>query len=191
MVKREIGWRQVDLLATILIFAAGSALHFAYSWFGAWPPVAIFAAVNESVWEHLKIAFWPALLWAALQLRLGRPRDDGYWAARGIGLFAISIAIIIVFYGYTAFLGDNLLLLDIATFAMAILIGQSISNLALSAVRRSPGLRIVGLAALFAQIAAFSAFSYMPPHLILFEDGRNGLYGLSAYEGPSHPARDY
>jgi hypothetical protein len=191
MVNREIGWRQVDQLATIPVFAAGSALHFAYGWLGEWPLAAFFAAVNESVWEHLKIAFWPALLWAALQLRLGRPREDGYWAARGLGLFAPSMAIIVVFYGYTAFLGDNLLLLDIAIFAMAILIGQSISNLALSAVRRSLVLGIVGLAALFAQIAVFSACSYMPPHLTLFEDRRNGLCGLSAYEGPSHPARNY
>ena len=31
ILKREIGWRQLDLLATIPIFLAGSALHFACS----------------------------------------------------------------------------------------------------------------------------------------------------------------
>jgi hypothetical protein len=190
VLKREIGWRQLDLLATIPIFVSGSALHFAFGWLGEWPPAALFAAVNESVWEHLKIAFWPALFWAAAQLQFGRPREEGYWGARGFGLLAISMVIILVFYGYTAILGQNLLVLDIATFAIAILIGQSVSILALSAVRRRPVLRIVGLTALIAQIGAFSAFTFAPPHLMLFKDQRNGLYGLAASDAISHRRAD-
>lgn len=182
---REIGSLRLELLATIPIFVAGSALHFAYSWLGGWPAAALFAAVNESVWEHLKIAFWPALLWAAVQLRRGQPQEDGYWAARGFGLLAMSMSMAVFFYGYTALLGNNLLLLDIATFGLAILIGQAVSILALYVVHGRPGLQIVGLAALFAQIVAFSAFTYAPPHLFLFKDTRNGLYGLAAFKGPS------
>lgn len=186
MLKLEIGWRQLDLFATIPIFLAGSALHFAYGWLGQWPPVAFFAAVNESVWEHLKIAFWPALIWAFVQLWLGRPRKIGYWAARGFGLLTISVVIVVVFYGYTSILGANFLPLDITTFAMSILIGQAVSNFALSAVRSSRLVRILGQAALVAQVGAFSVFSYAPPHLMLFKDARNGLYGLAAYEARSH-----
>lgn len=188
--KREIGWRQLDLLATIPIFLVGSALHFAYGWLGQWPPAALFAAVNESVWEHLKIAFWPALFWASVQLCLGRPRENGYWAARGFGLMTISLAIVAIFYGYTAILGNHLLLLDIATFAISILCGQAVSIVALPAVRRRPQVRILGLAALLVQVGAFSTFSYAPPHLVLFEDARNGLYGLSAYDELSHHRAD-
>lgn len=187
--KGIIGWTHLDLLATIPIFGIGSALHFAYDWLGAWPPVALFAAVNESVWEHLKIAFWPALLWAGVQVRLGRDGDSSYWAARGFGLLTISIVIVTVFYSYTAILGDNRLILDIVNFAMAIVVGQAVSNVTLSMVRGSSRFRRLGLVTLLAQIAAFSTFSYAPPHLPLFEDGRNGRYGLSAYESLSgHPA---
>lgn len=188
--KREIGWHQLDLLATIPIFLVGSALDFAYGWLGQWPPAAVFAAVNESVWEHLKIAFWPALFWAAVQLWLGRPRESGYWAARGFGLLTVTVAIVVIFYGYTAILGNNLLPLDIATFAVSILFGQAVSILALPAVRRRRQVRILGLAALLAQIGAFSAFSYTPPHLMLFKDARNGLYGLSAYDAIPHHRAD-
>jgi predicted MFS family arabinose efflux permease len=69
---------------------------------------------------------------------------------------------------------------------MSILFGQAVSIFALSAVRRRPQLRILGLAALLAQVGAFSVFTYAPPHLMLFKDARNGLYGLSAYDGLSH-----
>ena len=190
ILMRKVSWRQRDLLATIPIFGAGSALHFAYDWLGEWLPVALFAAVNESVWEHLKIAFWPALLWAAAQLWLGRPQYEGYWAARGVGLMAISMTIVVVFYSYTAILGRNLLLLDITTFAVAILIGQVVANLALAAVSSRAGFRYLGLAALVLQIAAFSSFTYAPPHFMLFEDGRNGKYGLAAHGDSSRPHAD-
>jgi hypothetical protein len=34
-------------------------LHFAFGWSGRWLPLALVAPVNESVWEHLKMAYWP------------------------------------------------------------------------------------------------------------------------------------
>jgi hypothetical protein len=48
------------------IVLAGSALHFAFDWSGHWLPLALIAAVNESVWEPMKLAFWPAVTWAVL-----------------------------------------------------------------------------------------------------------------------------
>ena len=68
---------------------------------------------------------------------------------------------------------------------MAIVAGQAVSNAMLSLVRGISLFRLLGLALLLAQVAAFSTFSYAPPHLPLFEDRRNGQYGLSAYEGLS------
>lgn len=43
-----------------LSILAGSALHFLYD---LWPNplTAVFAPVNESVWEHLKLLYWPFL----------------------------------------------------------------------------------------------------------------------------------
>jgi hypothetical protein len=45
------------------IFFTGCMLHFLYRWTGFWPPVAWLTAVNDSLWEHGKPAFWPALAW--------------------------------------------------------------------------------------------------------------------------------
>ncbi|MEO1293055.1 MAG: DUF6512 family protein [Pseudomonadota bacterium] len=170
------------LVATLAIFAIGSALHFAYSWLGEWRPSALLAAVNESVWEHLKIAFWPALLWSLLRWRGNTCSDTSYWAARSFGLLTTSFVIIGVFYGYTAILGDNLLPVDIATFALAIFAGQLVAARALRWVERARKLRVSGLGLLIAQIAAFATLTFFPPHLPLFEDPRNGFYGLKAYE---------
>ena len=173
-----------SILATVFIFLLGSALHFAFEWSGGWRPLALFAAANESVWEHLKIAFWPGLLWAAMRARSAAVPSAPYWAAQGLGLLATSIAIIGIFYGYTAILGDNVLAIDIATFALAILLGQIVGEKTLHSKRTS--LRLIHHLLLFAQIIAFAMLTYFPPEIFLFQDSRNGLYGFEAHQaGPS------
>jgi hypothetical protein len=57
--KAALRWELVGIAA---IFLTGSALHSVFDWTGHWRPIAWFAAVNESVWEHFKLAFWPGVL---------------------------------------------------------------------------------------------------------------------------------
>lgn len=40
----------------------GSLLHFVFDWTGHNRFAAIFSAVDESYWEHIKIAVWPVAL---------------------------------------------------------------------------------------------------------------------------------
>jgi hypothetical protein len=50
------------ILGTVFAVFTGSGLHFLFDALGQWRPVAIIAAVNESTWEHLKLAFWPMFI---------------------------------------------------------------------------------------------------------------------------------
>ena len=59
--KRSIFW--YELVGMVFIIILGTLLHFTFEWSGFQEIVGVFSAVNESVWEHLKIAFWPALLY--------------------------------------------------------------------------------------------------------------------------------
>lgn len=42
----------------------GSLSHFFYQWSGNTPAVGLFSPVNESAWEHMKLVFFPVLLYA-------------------------------------------------------------------------------------------------------------------------------
>lgn len=46
----------------LVIAALGALLHFLYELSGCNKVVAIFAAVNESTWEHIKICLTPTIL---------------------------------------------------------------------------------------------------------------------------------
>ncbi|GAB4156540.1 MAG: hypothetical protein Tsb0016_27880 [Sphingomonadales bacterium] len=169
------GW---ELVGAAFIVITGSSLHFVFDWLGGWRPVALIAAVNESIWEHLKLAFWPGLLWAVLgnnRLALSLPER---LAGKGFGLLVAAALIVAIFRGYTAILGDNLLVLDIGTFVLAVVLGQMIAAACSIWERTAPVLTKLGLALLALQLVAYAVFTFHPPDFWLFVDGRTGLVGI-------------
>lgn len=55
-VKKNIFW------GILFINLFGILLHFLYDFSGKVLIVGIFAPINESVWEHLKLGFYPIIL---------------------------------------------------------------------------------------------------------------------------------
>lgn len=68
-----------ELLGIVVIFSTGAALHFAFEWSGYWKPIAWFVAINESTWEHLKLAFWPGIIWALIGYFVVGKNLSNYW----------------------------------------------------------------------------------------------------------------
>lgn len=133
------------MLGIPFIIGSGSALHFALAWSSHWKPVAIVAAVNESVWEHLKLAFWPGLLWAVLEswsVRLDAWRS---WAAKGLALIVAPLLIVFLFHGYTNVIGVNLLVFDIAIFVISVACSQLTSIWLLQSQTLGDTLRRIGI----------------------------------------------
>lgn len=166
---------RLELIGAAFMIALGSALHFLFGWSGNWPPVALIAAVNESIWEHLKIAFWPGVVWALLAPYPKAIRGWPLFAAKGVGLMVCATTIVLVFQSYTTILGKNLLALDIGTFAFSILVGQLISAWLLA---RQPRLLPLGIPVLVLLFLAFSLLTYAPPDHWLFTDARTGTQGI-------------
>ena len=160
------------------ILAAGSALHFAYEWSGGFPLVAPFAAVNESVWEHLKLAFWPSVAWALIERRPLLGRVNNFLLAEGLSIPLTPLLIVAFFYGYTSVLGHHLLILDITAFVVAVILGQSLSYRILTGDERNPAANRFAplLVVVFAILLV--VFTFLPPHFGLFRDGLSGTYGI-------------
>jgi len=167
-----------EMTGAALIIIAGSVLHFAFDWLGGWRPVALVAAVNESIWEHLKLAFWPGLAWAVIPPKSTVIPLSERLAVRGYTLALTAILIVTIFLGYTRILGDNLLVLDIGTFVIAVVAGQVVAALVLIRAMRPRAMRMIGLGLLAVQSAAYSLFTYFPPDYWLFIEARSGLRGL-------------
>jgi hypothetical protein len=153
-------------------------LHFVFEWSGRWIPIAPIAAVNESVWEHLKMGFWPALAYAALEYsRFGKSANN-FFLAKTLGIYLIPITIVVLFYSYTAILGHDLLILDIAIFVVAAIVGQLVSYKLLIASPLPERLNRFAPIALVILGILFVLFTLNPPHLSLFRDSGTGFYGI-------------
>lgn len=179
MNRRLFRW---ELLGIPFVVLMGSALHYAFAWSGNWNPIALMAPVNESVWEHFKLAFWPGGLWAIIEYAALKLDARAFWSTKGYALLVSPILIVILFYGYTAMLGRNVLALDIATFVIAVAAAQLASAQLFSANIQARRVSLIGIGLLVCQLAAYSTFTFFPPPLGLFEDGRNGIRGIPPQE---------
>jgi hypothetical protein len=173
--KSTVFW--YELAGMILITIIGSSLHFTFELSGNQPVVGVFSAVNESVWEHLKIAFWPTLLYAIFEYRYLNKRTNNFFFAKTIGIYAIMLIIPTIFYSYTIFIEENLII-DIASFIFAIIVGQLISYKLLTFKKLSDRLKLISLIALIILAIAFAAFTFYPPQIQLFQDPNTGDYGI-------------
>jgi len=167
-----------ELIGAVVISLLGTLLHYVFALLGEWPPAALIAAVNESVWEHLKLAFWPALIYALIEWPFFRKHIRHFWAAKAIGIFAMPVIITSIFYSYTAFTGHHILWVDISSFVLAVFAGQMISCGLLLRQPFTSGIKILTVILWIMMIAAFSLFTFFPPHAPLFYDHRTDHYGI-------------
>ena len=54
---------RLEGIGFIAVSIAGTLMHFIYEWSGNNKIVALFAPVNESPWEHLKLLFFPFVIY--------------------------------------------------------------------------------------------------------------------------------
>jgi len=174
--KRVAGY---EIVGTIFIVILGSASHFTYELSGKLAIVAAFSAVNESVWEHLKLAFWPSLIWLLLEYLPVKKLTSNFLMAKTLGTYLMIVIIPIVFYSYTSITGRSIFVIDIATFIVAIVVGQIISY---SLFKKKQLPRIadkIALVMLAVLGIAFIIFTFYPPHLPIFQDPISRGYGIA------------
>ncbi len=101
----------------------GSLFHFAYEFSGENFLVGLFTAVNESTWEHMKLIFFPMLLYALIGNRFIKEEIPFIGEAMARGILVGTCAIPVFFYTYSGILGYNLAILDIGTFFVCVMFG--------------------------------------------------------------------
>lgn len=167
-----------ELLGFFFIALFGAAFHFCYEWSGSYKPLALFCAVNESVWEHLKMGFWPALFFAIAEYFVFGKKLKNFWVAKTLALYIMPILIVILYYSAKAILGDHSFWIDIAIFNIAIAVSQIISCRIITSYTDYGKYRTPAYIFLAILIAAFSLFTFFPPNLELFKDSNTGNYGI-------------
>jgi hypothetical protein len=185
MKKSILRW---EIIGIVFIVTFGALLHFMFEWSGYWRPMALIAGVNESTWEHFKIAFWPSFIWALIEFPFIRKQTKNFGIAKAAGFLAMPLVISVLFYGYTIITGQHFLIADIIIFIIAVIIGQWVSMRILDRPSiEISWLRWLALALLAIMVVAYSTLSYYPPKNFLFVHPGGEEYGiLSDYDHDDH-----
>lgn len=162
-------------VGAIFIIILGSLLHFVFAWSGYNKIVALFSAVNESTWEHLKLAFWPGFIFMLFEVFIYQKKSNLFFA-KMIELILMPLIIIVSFYTYVGILGFNLLFLDIGTFVLAVIVARRIGYKILIKEKTTNFSNLISIFIIFILIFFFIYFTYNPPMIGLFKDPR-GLFG--------------
>ncbi len=175
MVNRLLVW---EIIGIIFIIIVGSFMHFACELSGGFPAVGIFAAVNESVYKHLKLGFWPAVFFIPLEYSFVKDKANNFMLAKMAAALIIPASIIGIFYLYSAILGGDLFILDIATFIIAVVIGQLASYKILTVRPVSKRIAWISVIVLVVFMIVFPLLTFYPPEMFIFQDPVSGLYGI-------------
>jgi hypothetical protein len=167
----------LEIVGTAFIVFLGTALHFTYALSGNNAFVGSFSAVNESVWEHLKLPFWPSLFWMLIEMYPLRKVVGNFFAAKAVGVATMVVLIPVVFYSYTAFT-EEILAVDIATFMIAVIIGQIVGFKLFKQGKQSKSTEIIAISVIALLAILFITFTFYPPHLPIFRDSNTGGYGI-------------
>lgn len=168
------------------LIALGSVLHFVYDWSGHNRVVAVLGAVNESYWEHIKIAVWPVALGQLVLFAAGGWRHPSFVPAATVALYSIPVGMIGIVFLYKSITKRNILWLDIAVFAVVIVLAQTIFVALLTQLRADAVTLVLSLLYLAGLIASFLLFTLRPPREPdIFVDPLSRKYGLHGHpDGP-------
>jgi len=172
----------ISLWMIIPLGILGSLLHFLFDWTKHNRFVMLFAAVNESYWEHIKIAVWPVFILQAVLFLAGGYQISAFIPAATIALYSLPISMVGLVFVYKMITRRNILSLDIGLFFGVIAIAQTIFVLLLSQLDASAGTIGVSLVFLAGLVGAFLRFTLRPPEEPdVFIDPINKNYGLKAH----------
>ena len=174
--KKDLSvWQLAGFTFTAVL---GTLLHFLYGWTKV-PAFTAFSAVNESTWEHMKILFFPILIFAWIQSAFtGKSFPDFWWIKLAGTAFALAL-VPILFYTYNGAFGKSPDWFNVLVFFLAAGAGYLLEYCLFKREKQTGRGRLQFLAVLILSAIAFLfvLFTYYPPRVPLFQDPVTGGYG--------------
>lgn len=159
-------WQAVGFIFTSIV---GTFLHFLFDLSGQSMIAALFSAVNESIWEHMKLIFYPMFVFALIENHFWGKEHRQFWCVKLAGILLALVLIPVIYYTYTGILGVSADWFNIAIFYIAAGAAYWLETKCLQQERacRIPSWMAFALICLIG--IAFMIFTFFPPRIPLFE----------------------
>lgn len=166
--------------STIILFLLGTGFHFIYNLLNKAFIVGLIAPVNESVFEHLKLAIFPIFIWWTMFYLIKKDKyviDKGRWfLGCFISIIISAITILSIYYFVNCGLGKSIIIVDILSLYVALFLGQFTGYHVYKYIKEIDFLIAIGLVTITLIMAIVLTIN--PPRLPLFEDENTHTYGI-------------
>lgn len=165
----------------VLVILVGSMLHFVYDFGHRNKYLGVIGAVNESTWEHMKIALFPMV--AAMMVDgLFWGGEPNYFIGKFLSFLVVILLIPALFYGYKALIRHDVLVLDIGVFMVAILAGQAVFYLMTQMADLGAVLNFLALDGILVVLAVLMIMTFLPVRNFIFKDPITKKYGFRGHK---------
>jgi hypothetical protein len=149
----------------------GTILHFTYQISGKNKFVGYFSAINESIWEHIKLSVFPIIIYTLYTYFFEFDRNiNNMFFALGIGVLLSLIIVPTLFYTYIKFTKTPVLPLDLLIFFIAVVVPFKVMQMIILLLELPVIFNVIGLIILLLVLGAFFLFTYNPPNNKIFKE---------------------
>lgn len=161
--------KRYTLIGAIFVTILGTLSHFFYDLSNQNFIVGFFSPINESTWEHMKLVFFPMLLFSLFVISKLKESNPCITSAFLSGILIGTLLIPLIFYTYTGILGYNVFILDLLTFLLSV-IGAFFVAYRLTLSCRMQEYTMLLWIAVGIVFLCFLLFTIAPPDIALFAD---------------------
>lgn len=158
-----------NLITFAVIGALGTLCHFGFEFFGKSYAGALIFPVNESVWEHMKLIFYPSAVFFLIEYIIFKPDSGGYWPSSLFGIYYGMLVIAVIYYTVSGIVGRNIDFVNILSYYIGVAAMLKKRNLLMKhPVYGSESVKAIAAALAVITVLLFSVWSFNPPSLGIF-----------------------
>lgn len=175
-------WQVAGFLFTSVL---GTFLHFLFDLSGQSVVAAIFSAVNESIWEHMKLIYYPMLLFSLIEYWFWGKDHKQFWCIKLVGILLGLTFIPVLYYTYTGIFGVTVDWLNITIFFLSAGVVFRAEN---KLFQKENGCCLspwISFALIWTIGVAFTLLTFCTPEIPFFKDPVTGSYGFQT-QAPMH-----
>ena len=161
--------KRYTIIGFFFVTVLGTLSHFFYDRSNQNVIVGFFSPINESTWEHMKLVFFPMLLFSLFAIPKLKRSYPCITSSLLSGILIGTFLIPILFYTYTGILGYDVFIFDLLTFLLSVI------SAFLAAYKLTLSCRMQEYTTLLWIIVGivflcFILFTIFPPNIALFAD---------------------
>ena len=170
----------IEFWGFLFISILGTILHFTYDLSNHNKYVALFSAVNESVWEHMKLVVFPSLIWLLFEIPF-LYQNSNFIIAKAVAIGTMILIIPLFYYVYKYIFKSNSFIVDILIFYVAVGLGQFFSYLILKANPIALFLNYISLFVLIFIYGYFLIATFLPGDDHIYVDPVTKKVGIAGH----------